>query len=345
MQLHEVLDTFTPVVEGISLDEAFLDITGAIGLYGAPETIAARIKDAVLDKTGLACSVGGSRIKFLAKMASKAAKPKLTSSPPTRLGAGASPATPGILIVAEGSELDFLHPHPVEALWGVGPATASKLHRMGISTVGDLAAVPPQSIQGALGSSLGALLAQLSRGVDVREVVAERPIKSLSQEQTFPLDRYDAESLGVEVANLADLVAGRARRAGMRGRTVTLKVRYADMTTRSRSHSLPAGTDSRFDIADTALGLLGGLDLDRGVRLLGVGLSNLVQASQVTLSQLTLDLSGGPEPLRGEAERKAAAQIVATAVEEVRRRFGPKSVTPAALVGSPHRKVGLQNRT
>lgn len=338
-QLHEVLESFTPIVEGISLDEAFLDITGAIGLYGAPATIAGMIRDAVMAKTGLACSVGGSRIKFLAKMASKAAKPQVTISSLPLSPAVEPGGLPGVFIVAEGSELEFLHRHRVEALWGVGPATASRLHRMGIGTVGDLAAVPPSALEGALGRSHGALLAQLARGVDTREVVVDRPIKSLSQEETFPADRYDRESLRLELAKLADLVAGRARMAGVQGRTVTLKVRYGDMSTRSRSRSLPAWTDSRVEIAGAAADMLQALDFEHGVRLLGVALSNLVSSSQVTVSQLTLDLSGDREGARGEAERKAAAQVAAIAVDEVRRRFGAKSVTPAALLVSPRRHV------
>ena len=340
IELHRVLNTFTPAVEGISLDEAFLDVTGALGLYGGPERIAGLIRDAVRNELALSCSVGGSRVKFIAKMASKAAKPQVTRDPPAVLPAEGAGCATGTFIVAEGTEIEFLHPHRVEALWGVGPATASRLHRLGIRTIGDLAVLPALTLEGILGRAQGATLANLSQGIDNRPVVSERPTKSVSQEETFALDRYDREGLRLEVMKLADTVASRARGAGASARTVTLKVRYGDMVTRSRSRSLDVGTDSRIEISKIALDMLEGLDLDGGVRLLGVGLTNLSGSSSVAPWQPALDFSGGGTPIGGQAGRSGAAEAAAAAVDEVRSRFGATSVMPAALLASPHRPMG-----
>ena len=343
VELHRVLNTFTPAVEGISLDEAFLDVTGALGLYGGPATIAGLIRDAVRDELGLSCSVGGSRVKFIAKMASKAAKPQITREPPTVLATEGAGRATGTFIVADGTEIEFLHPHRVEALWGVGPATASRLHRLGIRTIGDLAAVPAMTLERILGRAQGATLANLSRGIDDRPVVSERPAKSVSQEETFAVDRYDREGLRLEVMKLADTVASRARRAGASARTVTLKVRYGDMGTRSRSRSLDVGTDSRIEISKIALDMLEGFDLDGGIRLLGVALTNLSGSSSATPWQPALDLSGGGKLVGGEIRRSGAAEAAAAAVDEVRSRFGAKSVMPAALLASPHRQMGVRD--
>ncbi len=340
VELHRVLNKFTPAVEGISLDEAFLDVTGALGLYGGPETIAGLIRDAVRDELALSCSVGGSRVKFISKMASKAAKPHVASDPLTGSPAAAAGRATGTFIVAEGTEIEFLHPHRVEALWGVGPATTSRLHRLGIWTVGDLAAVPALTLERILGRAQGTMLANLSRGVDTRPVVSERPTKSVSQEETFAVDRYDREGLRLEVMKLADTVASRARRGGACARTVTLKVRYGDMGTRSRSRSLDVGTDSRVEISKIALDMLENFDLEGGVRLLGVGLTNLSGSSKSAPWQPALDFPDASTPARGETGRSGAVEAAAAAVDEVRSRFGATSVMPAALLASPHRPMG-----
>jgi DNA polymerase-4 len=312
------------------LDEAFLDVTGAIRLFGPPAGIAAAILEIIAAELRLSCSVGVASVKFLAKLASEAAKPRVARS-------GAEPG-PGVFVVEPGTELEFLHPHPIEALWGVGPATARRLRELGFSTIGDLARVDPEVLVRAVGRAHGSHLAELARGVDDREVQPNREVKSVSHEETYPTDRRDPDGLHVEVVRMADAVATRLRRAAVAGRTVTLKIRYGDFATRTRSVTAPAVLDTGPQIAALATELLAGLDLAAGVRLLGVGVSNLVPAGAVTAEQLVLDLQSGPGPPAGiladptPAGRRAAGSTSA-AVDAIRQRFGPGAVGPAALLG------------
>ena len=409
-QMHAVFRRFTPFVEGISLDEAFLDVTGAIRLFGPPATIAGAIREQIRSELRLNCSVGVAPVKFLAKLASEAAKPRVgkpgrppaasrleppagppaasgresSGGPPGPAASGADSASPavgespavgrgrGVYVVERGQELAFLHPHPIEALWGVGPATARRLRGLGFATIGDLAAVDPLVLQRALGKSHGRHLAALARGIDERGVEPERPVKSVSHEETYPTDRRDQDGLRVEILRMADAVASRLRNAGLVGRTVTLKVRYGDFATHTRSATEPAPTDSGQVIAGVASKLLSSLDLAPGVRLLGVGVSNLSAHGSGPAKQLSLDLEappagGGPgrsEPAGGAggsgrrvvrsgggAVRSGGPRVrssegsphgepspagepsgVIAAIDAIRRRFGPQAVGPAALV-------------
>lgn len=340
-QMHAVFQRFTPVVEGISLDEAFLDVTGAIRLFGSPGVIAASIRSSISEELGLSCSVGGATVKFLAKLASEAAKP--------RVGGSALGAASGVRIIEPGRELDFLHPHPVEALWGVGPATARRFKQLGISTIGDLARVAPSVVEGAVGRAAGAHLSRLSRGIDDRAVEPDREVKSVSHEETYPSDRRDRDGLRTEVLRMADSVAHRLRRAGLAGRTVTLKIRYGDFSTHTRSVTAPTGLDDGSGIAGAANRLLAELDLSGGVRLLGVGVSNLFPAGSGPAEQLTLDLSGAPPAGSGPAARAGIAPKIDTAVtsatatsaavDAIRARFGDDAVGPAALLGNRRLRV------
>ena len=344
-EMHAIFQRYTPVVEGISLDEAFLDITGAIRLFGPPEEIAAAIRDGIAAELGLACSVGGSTVKFIAKLASEAAKPRVD-------GNGHRPG-PGVFIVAAGRELEFLHPHPIEALWGVGPATAKRLRRLGMATIGDLAGVAPEVLEGAVGRANGAHLARLARGMDDRAVEAHRAVKSISHEETYPQDRRDEDGLRVEILRMADSVAGRLRQAGLAGRTVTLKIRYGDFSTRTRSLTHPVALDDGLEIGRLGASLLADLDLADGVRLLGVGVSNLLPAGAGPGEQLALDLDSGPAGHRepgapagsaraagGQPGRSPASSPATTAaVDAIRRRFGPAAVGPAALLGQDGLRV------
>ena len=314
-RLHAVLTSFTPLVEGISLDEAFLDVTGGRRLWGEGPAIAAAIRARVLAETGLACSVGVAPSKFLAKLASEAAKPR--AGPP---GSGPSPGL-GVKVVAPGEELAFLHPLPVGALWGVGPATRRRLDRFGIKTVGDLAAMPMATVTGALGEAQGRHLHALAWARDVRAVEPDRAAKSVGHEETFAIDHHRLAPLRDEALRLSDAVANRLREAGVAGRTITLKVRFASFETITRSRTVPRPVDAGPAVARVALELLEAVDPSPGVRLLGVSVSNL-----------------GPRPAEqlrlGEGDREGGERepAVARAVDEVRRRFGDKAVGPATLL-------------
>ncbi len=281
-RLHEVFAHYTPTVEGIALDEAFLDVSGARRLLGPAEQIAWSIRGEIKATLGLDASVGVAATKFVAKLASEAAKP-VADVRGTRPG-------PGVVVITPGRELEFLHPLPVRALWGVGPATYKRLERFGVATVGDLAALPVDSLTTALGPSLGTHLHELAWGRDPRRVEPDRAIKSVSHEETYAQDLHDHADLRVEAVRLADGVASRLRRAELAGRTVTIKVRYHDFATVTRSHTLPEAVDTGPAIARVATTLLGGIDPSAGVRLLGVAVSNLAHGASRQLSLL----DGGP---------------------------------------------------
>jgi DNA polymerase IV len=317
-QMHAVFQTFTPLVEGISLDEAFLDVTGAIQLFGSPAQIGSAIRERVATDLGLSCSVGGARVKFLAKLATEAAKPGV--------GPGGRVPGRGVVVIEPGTELDFLHPHPIEALWGVGPATAQRLRRLGISTIGELAGVDSAVIESVVGRANGSHLARLSRGIDERAVEPHRETKSVSHEETYSTDRRDLDGLQVEVMRMADSVAGRMRQAGLVGRTVTLKIRYGDFSTRTRSVTAGGPIDESSEIARLGRALLADLDLAGGIRLLGVGVSNLGPTGTEVAEQLALDLAGDARPAR--------AATTTAAVDQIRRRFGATAVGSAALLGT-----------
>jgi DNA polymerase-4 len=330
-EMHAIFQRYTPLVEGISLDEAFLDVTGAIRLFGPPARIGSDIRAAVAAELGLSCSVGGATVKFLAKLASEAAKP--------RVDRAGSRQGPGVFIVEGGRELDFLHPHPIEALWGVGPATAGRLRQLGITTIGDLAVVAPEVLEGVVGRANGAHLARLARGVDERAVEPQREVKSISHEETYATDRRDPEGLRVEVLRMADAVSTRMRRAGLAGRTVTLKVRHGDFSTRTRSVTAAVPTDDGPEIGRLGAELLAGVDLAGGIRLLGVGVSNLMPADDGAAEQLSLDLAGdGPGPSRVTASTSAA-------VDAIRRRFGSGAVGPAAFLSPDGLRVKQPGET
>lgn len=309
-RLHRIFTAFTPLVEGVALDEAFLDVSGARRLLGEAPTVARDLRARVSDELHLDCSVGVARTKMLAKLASRAAKP--TPSP-----RGARPG-PGVVVVEPERELQFLHPMPVSALWGVGPATQTRLTRLGVTTVGDLARLPPASLAAAVGRAAARHLHDLAWARGGEPVVASRPAKSVGHEETFATDRRDPRALQLEVVRLAEAVAGRLRRAGTAGRTVTVKVRFADFSTVTRSRRLPTAVDTAPELARVAAGLLELVDVSTGVRLLGVSVSGLGAPSEV--EQLSLD---APE---GDGWR-----AVGDAIETLRSRFGDKVVGPASL--------------
>jgi DNA polymerase-4 len=338
-KLHAIFEDVTPLVEGISLDEAFLDVTGSGRLLGDGEAIAAMIRGRVASELRLRCSVGVGRSKLIAKLASKAAKPVADRS-------GIRPG-PGVVSVPAGEELAFLHPLPIRALWGIGPVTARRLEGIGVRTVGDLAALPQAALERRLGTAQGGHLAGLSRGEDNRPVVPVHEAKSIGHEETFPSDLWDPEVLHRHLARMVDASAGHLRAAGLAARTVTVKVRFGDFTMVTRSHSLPLPVDAAPPIGAVATALFDSVPLDRGVRLLGVSLSGFGDAGAGT--QLTLAFDGPPAdgdpadggPGDGDLARAQEVAVrlqaswggVTEAVDAIRARFGKASVGPASLVG------------
>ena len=354
-KLHAVFDSITPLVEGISLDEAFLDVTGSSQLLGDGPAIAALIRRRVTTELHLDCSVGVGRSKLMAKLASKAAKPTATRSGITE--------GPGVVVVPPDGELAFLHPLPVRALWGVGPVTGRRLEALGIHTVGDLASLPDGALQRYLGAAQGTHLAELARGHDPRPVVPEQEAKSIGHEETFPSDLWDREALRAHLLRMVDASATALRGSDLAARTITVKIRYADFSTVTRSHTLLSPIDASPAIGSVAGALLESVQLDQGVRLLGVSLSGFGAADAGL--QLSLDLGlersepGGPgegiartaEPAGPDVgERLARVQeeagriqdswaTVTSAVDAIRARYGGTSVGPASLVGADGLRV------
>ncbi|NNC92011.1 MAG: DNA polymerase IV [Acidimicrobiia bacterium] len=297
-----VFRSFTPLVEGLSVDEAFLDVRGLRLHFPTASAVGEQIRQTLRSRLALPASVGVATSKFLAKLASEEAKPD------------------GLLRVPRGSELSFLHPLPVRRLWGVGEATYAALDGIGVSTIGELAAIPPATLESRLGVSLGRHLHALASGRDDRAVNPDGEVKSVSVEQTFASDLDSADVIESELLRQCERVASRLRRAGLAGRTVSLKVRYADFTTVSRSHSFDSSVDVAHDLFVAARQLMERVDRTRAVRLLGVGISSLEPA-------------GAPRQLG--LDRPAAWDDVAAAVDEVRSRYGEGAVSKARLVPPP----------
>ncbi len=313
-EVFDVFRCFTPAVEGISLDEAFLDLTGAIRLLGPAVEIGAAIRRRIDDELALGCSAGIAPNKFLAKLGSEAAKPR--ASP-----AGVRPGR-GIVEIRPGGELAFLHPLAVQALWGVGPATLTKLERLGVSTVGDLAALGEQVLIGALGAAHGGHLFRLSHGIDDRPVEVDRAAKSIGHEETYPHDLFDPEVLRAQVVRLADGVAARLRHHGVGARTVTLKVRFAGFTTVTRSVTVREPVTAGPALVRLVLPLLEAIDPTPGVRLLGISGSNLAEPhEQLTLGQID-----------GEHDVDAAWNRASVAIDGIRDRFGTSSIGPGSAM-------------
>jgi len=315
-KVFAVFADFTPLVEGVSVDEAFLDVTGAQRLLGAPRAIAAEIRRRIDDEIHLGCSVGIAANKFVAKMASEVAKPRASR---TAIDPG-----PGIVEVPAGGEREFLAPLDVGALWGVGPSTAERLRELGVTTIGDLAALDVRIVEHALGASLGRAVHDLSHGIDDREVVADREAKSIGSEKTFTSDVHDRADLRNRLRDMADDVARRCRATGVAARTLTLKIRYSDFDTVSRARTVPTAmtTVQEFMVVlDQLLDELFGekhpeVRLERGVRLAGVSARNLVVRE--TTAQLFVDEA----TQRTEQWRQAAG-----AVDHIRDRFGPDAIS------------------
>jgi DNA polymerase-4 len=291
----------TPLVEPLSLDEAFLDVAGAVRLLGRPAEIAALIRRRVLAEQELVCSVGVAPTKFMAKLGSTRAKPD------------------GLVVIPADRVLDYLHPLPVSALWGVGERSAETLRRLGLQTVRDLAEAPVGLIRSALGEAAAAHLHELAWARDPRRVSPDHVEKSIGAETTFDLDVADLSVIRRTLLALANKAAGRARRAGQAGRTISIKVRLADFRTLTRSRTVIVPTDVSREIFEIAWGLFEALRPGERIRLLGVRVEGLVHTDGAP-RQLTL---GEPDHGWRDAERAADAAAA---------RFGSDIVRPASLL-------------
>ena len=299
-KVMEIFDSFTPLVEPISLDEAFLDVTGARKLLGTGREIAVEIRRQVEASEGITCSVGIAPSKFIAKLASGHCKPN------------------GILEIPADRILNFLHPLPVNAIWGVGPKTAETLERLGLRTVADIANLPRATLIRALGQASGASLYELAWGRDYRDVTPNEPDKSISAAETFAQDIDDPEEILREFLRLTEKAAARLRENGYYAKTISIKVRFADFSTISRSKTLPLPIDSTHEIYEIAKSLYLALNLDRArLRLVGISLDNLSEAAPEQL------LLGAREKGWREAD---------TAIDRAKLRFGGGSVRPGRLI-------------
>ncbi len=318
-----ILREYTPLVEPLSLDEAFLDVRGVRRLHGEPVDIARAIRREVHSKTGLTCSIGVSAIKFLAKLATEHAKPKASKKGPV--------FGPGVFVVPAGQELEFLQPLPARALWGVGPKTLERLERLGVVTIGDIAALPLQTAISTLGKSQGRHLHELANAIDNRSVEPDQQMKSVSHEETFAHDVHERPKLEREIVRMADAVANRLRKGGWAGRTVTVKLRFGSFETITRSVTLPDPVDTSPGIARAAKGLFAAIDPTPGVRLLGVGVTGLVDGNvrQLTLEDAAVQprsQSGNGPSANGRPWADASE-----ALDQIRDRFGDDAIGPATL--------------
>ena len=301
--VYRVFDDATPLVEGLSIDEAFLDVRGMQRIAGSPVEIAARLRHDVRERVGLPITVGVARTKFLAKVASGVAKPD------------------GLLVVPPHGELAFLHPLPIERLWGVGAITAEKLRTCGITTVGEVAQAGEVELVTMLGRAAGRHLHALAHNHDVRRVQAGRRRGSIGSQRALGRSRRSPEEIDATIVALVDRITGRLRGGRRVGRTVVLRLRFDDFTRATRSHSLPHATAETQIVLATARGLLAAVRPSieqRGLTLIGVSIGNLADDLAV---QLVLPFDG------------RSGEALDAALDEVRRRFGASAVTRAVLLG------------
>jgi DNA polymerase IV len=301
--VYEVFEDVSPRVEGLSIDEAFLDVRGVRRLSGPPTEVAAKLRREVRERVGLPITVGIARTKFLAKVASGVAKPN------------------GLLLVPPDRELAFLHPLPVERLWGVGPKTARRLHELGVGTVGQVARFGEGELVALLGRASGRHLYALAHNRDPRPVHPRRRRGSIGSQRALGRSPTPFAEIDASLVALVDRVTRRMRVAGRVGRTVVLRLRFDDFSRATRSHTLPHPTASTQTVLDTARGLLAvawPLIEERGITLVGVAVANLGEGRSLQLA-LPFDAH--------------SSDALDAALDEVRLRFGSAAVTRAVLVG------------
>ncbi|MDA2962230.1 MAG: DNA polymerase IV [Actinomycetota bacterium] len=296
----EIFESFTPWVEPISLDEAFLDVTGAERLLGSAREIAVAIRAKVEAQEAITCSIGIAPSKFIAKLASQHCKPN------------------GMLEITSDRILTFLHPLPIQAMWGVGVKTAETLHRLGLRTIADIAYLPRATLIRALGQASGASLHELAWGRDYRDVAPHDAAKSMSAAETFAQDLDDPTEILTEFLRLTERASARLRDKDLFAKTISIKVRFADFSTINRSKTLALPLDGSHEIYEIVKGLYEGLHIERArLRLVGISFENLS--------------SGAPEQMVLGA-RQSGWRQAESAIDRARARFGAGSVRPARLM-------------
>lgn len=301
-KVMEIFFEFTPYVEPLSLDEAFLDVTGSMRLFGNGRQIAQEIRKKVFEQEKITCSVGIASTKFIAKLASGRCKPN------------------GMLEIAPDRVLTFLHPLPVSEIWGVGPKTNEELQRLGLRTVADIANTPLETLKRALGENAGVALYELAWARDYREVVPDAPEKSISAAETFSYDLEDQEEIFRELLRLTERASHRLRKRDLLCKTISLKVRFSDFSNLTRSKTVHLGINGTREIYEIAKELFLALKISGSrIRLLGVGLENLTDQNGA-VHQLEL------------GEREVGWREAQGAIDRAIERFGRGSVRPARLI-------------
>jgi DNA polymerase-4 len=325
-QVFDIFHDFTPLVEGLSLDEAFLDVSGSKRSIGSGTEIAATIRQRVLAEVGLPSSVGVATCKFIAKLASKFAKPVASSL-------GVAPGF-GVYEVLHGDELAFIRPMHVKSLWGVGPVTLEKLTRLGIAKISDLAEIDLRALQGIVGESHAQHLHDLAHARDSRDVEPNRESKSIGNEETFSDDVFSIDELRTHLVRLADSVARRCREDALWPRTCTLKIKYSNFQSITRSHTEATPVTSAQALLKMIEPLLATIEVTRGVRLVGISTRNFdVDGHQLSLFD---------EGIKSEnaSELDEAWAPATQAIDEIRERFGDGAIRPASTLRPGHEPEG-----
>jgi DNA polymerase-4 len=300
-QVQEIFQRFTPLVEQVSIDEAFLDVSGCLNLFGDPPTIARRIKRAIKEEVGITASVGVAPNKFVAKIASELEKPD------------------GLVVIQPHQVIDVLHPLSIDRLWGVGPKTTARLQQLGIRQVGQLARFDEALLARSVGRAAARHLLQLANGIDDRPVETTDETKSMGHEHTFPVDIADMKEVEGVLLHLAEKVGRRLRRDGLAGKTVTLKLRYQDFTTLTRQATLPEPTNLDHHIYRAARELLHKTYNGQLIRLIGVSMHNLSSEATRQLSFL------------GESEEYARREKLLETMDRIKNRYGEDIITYAKV--------------
>ena len=336
-QIHAIFRDVTPLVEPLAFDEAFLDVTGARGLFGTPKEMGTAIRSRIAEDLELGCAVGVGNSKMIAKLASKQSKP--------RVEGGSLVEGDGVVWVSPELERRWLAELPVRALWGVGPQTAAKLHQLGLRWVRDLAKVDESTLASQLGSAMAATLVAYARGEDDRSVVSHRELKSLGHDETFAVSLGTLEQVLDQGRHPAGIVARALRGQDRVARTVSVVLRFDDLVSISRSQTLPFGVDDEAALCAVAQALVRSVDLNRPVRLLGLYASSFLDRDHNPV-QLSFDVAthgdDKVEAVERSRERQVSAASLRDALDDIRRRYGEQSVGVAAQLAAGGLRVERQ---